>query len=164
MLQADAFWEFACELYAGEGVASVCLDLQDRLGLNVNMILFCYYASANKCQFAAAEFKACSQAIRSGEHALLAHRKLRKAQKGRPGYEAMLEQELNLERAQQQEIISYFNTVLRGRKPCRDDQNDFEVRTSSNNMIAYLSSTELTDEQCHDVLTRLSIAEHITDQ
>lgn len=35
------FWNFSLELYAGEGVAQACLDLQDRRGCDVNVLLFC---------------------------------------------------------------------------------------------------------------------------
>jgi len=35
------FWNFSLELYAGEGVAQACLDLQERRGCDVNVLLFC---------------------------------------------------------------------------------------------------------------------------
>src|SRR3954470_3940357 len=35
------FWNFSLELYAGEGVAEACLDLQERRGCDVNVLLFC---------------------------------------------------------------------------------------------------------------------------
>lgn len=35
------FWNFSLELYAAEGVAQACLDLQDRRGCDVNVLLFC---------------------------------------------------------------------------------------------------------------------------
>jgi uncharacterized protein (TIGR02444 family) len=35
------FWNFSLEIYAGEGVAEACLDLQDRRGCDVNVLLFC---------------------------------------------------------------------------------------------------------------------------
>jgi uncharacterized protein (TIGR02444 family) len=35
------FWNFSLELYAGEGVAEACLDLQERRGCDVNILLFC---------------------------------------------------------------------------------------------------------------------------
>ena len=31
------FWNFSLELYAGEGVAEACLDLQERRGCDVTM-------------------------------------------------------------------------------------------------------------------------------
>lgn len=41
------FWNFSLELYAGEGVAEACLDLQDRRGCDVNILLFCCWLGAS---------------------------------------------------------------------------------------------------------------------
>src|ERR1700689_2436291 len=38
-----AFWDFAVSLYDRPGVAPACLVLQDELGLDVNLILFCIW-------------------------------------------------------------------------------------------------------------------------
>ena len=35
------FWNFSLEIYSGEGVAEACLDLQERRGCDVNILLFC---------------------------------------------------------------------------------------------------------------------------
>lgn len=35
------FWNFSLELYGGDGVAEACLDLQERRGCDVNILLFC---------------------------------------------------------------------------------------------------------------------------
>lgn len=37
---AGAFWRFSLELYSRPGVASACLELQDRHGKDVNLVLF----------------------------------------------------------------------------------------------------------------------------
>ena len=41
------FWNFSLELYSGEGVAEACLDLQDRRGCDVNILLFCCWLGAS---------------------------------------------------------------------------------------------------------------------
>ena len=41
------FWNFSLELYGGEGVAEACLDLQDRRGCDVNVLLFCCWLAAS---------------------------------------------------------------------------------------------------------------------
>ena len=38
------FWQFSGAVYAHPGVAEACLDLQDRHGLDVNLLLFCAWA------------------------------------------------------------------------------------------------------------------------
>ncbi len=37
----NAFWRFSLAFYATPGVAPACLALQDREGLDVNLVLFC---------------------------------------------------------------------------------------------------------------------------
>jgi uncharacterized protein (TIGR02444 family) len=41
------FWNFSLEIYAGEGVAAACLDLQARRGCDVNILLFCCWLGAS---------------------------------------------------------------------------------------------------------------------
>ena len=41
------FWNFSLEIYAGEGVAEACLDLQARRGCDVNILLFCCWLGAS---------------------------------------------------------------------------------------------------------------------
>jgi uncharacterized protein (TIGR02444 family) len=42
--QASAFWGFAATLYARPDVARLCLELQDRAGRDVNLVLLCLWA------------------------------------------------------------------------------------------------------------------------
>jgi len=41
------FWNFSLEVFAGEGVAAACLDLQERRGCDVNILLFCCWLGAS---------------------------------------------------------------------------------------------------------------------
>jgi uncharacterized protein (TIGR02444 family) len=41
------FWNFSLEAYGGEGVARACIDLQDRHGVDVNVLLFCCWIGAS---------------------------------------------------------------------------------------------------------------------
>lgn len=40
------FWQFSGVVYARPGVAEACLDLQDRHGIDVNLLLFCAWTGA----------------------------------------------------------------------------------------------------------------------
>jgi len=40
------FWSFSLAVYSGSGVQAECLDLQDRYGIDVNLLLFCAYIGA----------------------------------------------------------------------------------------------------------------------
>lgn len=42
--RANPVWDYACDLYGRPGVAEACLSLQDRRGLDVNLLLFCCWA------------------------------------------------------------------------------------------------------------------------
>jgi uncharacterized protein (TIGR02444 family) len=39
----NPFWRFSLAIYAAPGVAAECLDLQNRIGIDVNVLLFCAY-------------------------------------------------------------------------------------------------------------------------
>jgi uncharacterized protein (TIGR02444 family) len=39
----SAFWDFSLDIYARPGVAAACLALQDRHGLDVNLLLACLF-------------------------------------------------------------------------------------------------------------------------
>jgi uncharacterized protein (TIGR02444 family) len=41
------FWNFSLEIYAAEGVSQACLDLQERRGCDVNVLLFCCWLGAS---------------------------------------------------------------------------------------------------------------------
>lgn len=42
----NPFWSFSLRVYRRPGVAPACLALQDRLGLDVNVLLLCLWAAA----------------------------------------------------------------------------------------------------------------------
>jgi uncharacterized protein (TIGR02444 family) len=43
----DAFWHFSLEAYGRPGVATACLDLQDRHGCDVNLVLCALWVGAS---------------------------------------------------------------------------------------------------------------------
>ena len=42
----NPFWDFSLKFYGGEGVASACLELQDKFGVDVNILLYCCWLAA----------------------------------------------------------------------------------------------------------------------
>lgn len=42
------FWEFSLAVYGSEGVAPACLALQDRRGIDVNLLLFCLWSATER--------------------------------------------------------------------------------------------------------------------
>lgn len=52
------FWEFSLAVYGGEGIAPACLELQDRRGIDVNLLLFCLWcASERQAAYDTASFR-----------------------------------------------------------------------------------------------------------
>lgn len=45
--EADLFWRCSLELYAKPGVKRACLSLQDKLGIDVNVLFFCVWWPAS---------------------------------------------------------------------------------------------------------------------
>ena len=41
--QSQHFWDFSVELYGQDGVSAACLELQNEFGLDINLLLFCYW-------------------------------------------------------------------------------------------------------------------------
>jgi uncharacterized protein (TIGR02444 family) len=44
---ADEFWSFSLKLYARPGISECLIDLQDRFGLNANVMLFCCWCGVS---------------------------------------------------------------------------------------------------------------------
>ncbi len=61
----NPFWRYSLALYEREAVAAACLNLQGRLGLDVNMLLFCCWAGANGRRLSAAEILDLIEAVQA---------------------------------------------------------------------------------------------------
>jgi uncharacterized protein (TIGR02444 family) len=44
----NPFWDFSLAVYGRQGVAPACIGLQDRLGVDVNVLLFCCFAACRR--------------------------------------------------------------------------------------------------------------------
>jgi len=58
------FWDYSLAVYDRDGVARACLALQDRHGLDVNLLLFCGWAGAQGVSLEAAELAALDDLVR----------------------------------------------------------------------------------------------------
>ena len=47
-LHSTKFWDFSNQLYDKDGVAEICLNLQEEFEVDVNLILFCYWIARFK--------------------------------------------------------------------------------------------------------------------
>jgi uncharacterized protein (TIGR02444 family) len=57
------FWDYSLAVYERPGVAPACLALQDRHGLDVNILLFCCWAGQSGRALSAAEFDGLMAAV-----------------------------------------------------------------------------------------------------
>jgi uncharacterized protein (TIGR02444 family) len=60
---ADRFWRFSLALYDRPGVAEACLALQDRHGLDVNILMWCGWHAAEGRDLTAAGIAAAEAAV-----------------------------------------------------------------------------------------------------
>jgi uncharacterized protein (TIGR02444 family) len=47
MTGRERFWDYSLRVYGLAGVANACLSLQDRFGLDINLLLYCCWLGAN---------------------------------------------------------------------------------------------------------------------
>lgn len=55
MQDTSSFWNFSLRFYATLGVADICLDLQDRFGFDVNILLYLLWQAQRRRRLAKAE-------------------------------------------------------------------------------------------------------------
>ena len=107
-LTSELFWQHSLQHYAKPGVADACLALQDTYQVNVNLLLFYHWCFAVNQPVSQALCNALDEAIARTDPAIQAHRKSRRAAKGSSHYEALKQQELELEAAQQAELVTTY--------------------------------------------------------
>ena len=44
-LHSTKFWDFSNQLYDKDGVTEICLNLQEELEVDVNLVLFCFWGA-----------------------------------------------------------------------------------------------------------------------
>jgi len=57
MSTSQKFWDFSNRVYQSDGVQEACLALQNKYGLDVNLVLFCCWSGALHGEFTEALFK-----------------------------------------------------------------------------------------------------------
>ena len=127
MLQASEFWNYSLNLYEQPGIKSTCLMLQDKFKLNVNLLMLCCYLNRLNNKLPVEGFNALTEAIEDTDLQLQAMRRKRRNSRGTPLYRELLQQELQIEKQQQQSLVEQVN------------QQELEQR-STDNLLCYLDS------------------------
>ncbi len=115
-MTGNPLWEFSLALYGRPGVPAACLDLQDRLGQDVNLLLFAAWAGmACNADLPAAELARIDSAVAPWRAEVVRPlRAVRRRVKGEDDalYRRMKAAELEAERVQQDRLFA-----LSGLKP-----------------------------------------------
>jgi uncharacterized protein (TIGR02444 family) len=88
---SEAFWTFSCHFYQNQRVAASCLELQDRHGADVNLVLFALWAASRGRQLDAAAIAEADRVARPWREAITQPlRAARRAMKPPPdGFDAV---------------------------------------------------------------------------
>jgi uncharacterized protein (TIGR02444 family) len=112
MTDESDFWRFSLRVYAAPGVAPECLSLQDRFGIDVNVLLFCAWLGVERgIALTADDLQECERAV-SEWHSRCVRplREARRAMKGLPGVEDIRAEikklELEAEKREQQTLYA----------------------------------------------------------
>jgi uncharacterized protein (TIGR02444 family) len=109
----DAFWEYSLSVYQHNEVKDACLLLQDRMDLNVNVILSMMYLCKHDRMYHFEDIEKLEADILPSEKNLKRHRAIRRDLKNINDlrYRQALSEELALEKEQQELITRYANTL-----------------------------------------------------
>lgn len=146
-LAAKSFWSFSLEVFALPRVARACLALQDRLGLDVNLLLFCCWLARRGRRLRPPELRAAVRCADAWQREVV--QPLRRARRAVSKTEPQLRRlrrritmlELDAERLEQ-ESLAHCASRLRARR-------EETVRAAaSSNLACYLSLTG-QESACH---------------
>lgn len=141
---AKDLWTFSLAVYDQPGVAAACLGLQDRHGLDVNILLYCCWAGVRGQTLDSGQFRQLRDASRAwSEEIVQPLRALRRRLKTEPGdaeqdlRARILDLELEAERLEQARLLAAL--------PLPADTP--EPKTAGANLRGYIKSRKLkTDE------------------
>ena len=111
-LTPELFWQHSLQHYAQPGVAEACLALQDNYQVNVNLLLFYHWCFTVNQPIPLLLRKALDEAVVRTDPAIQNHRIKRREAKGSSDYEVLKQQELELEAAQQAELVATYQKIM----------------------------------------------------
>lgn len=155
-LTADDFWDFSLQLYGKPEIQKVCLTLQDQYQLNVNLLLFACYLDAQGIFVSESDFKSLVQSSLKQDEQIQNTRAQRRNAKNKDAelYQNLKQQELQLERLQQSDIVQAMNKIDTPQAPGG-------VESATSNLDTYRQSegsNTSTDQQLNTLLNQLKSA------
>jgi uncharacterized protein (TIGR02444 family) len=158
---ATEFWRFSLSAYERPGVAPSCLALQDRLGLDVNLLLFCCWAGARGHRLSGAELAAALAAAAPWQREIVEplrriRRQLNQPSALDPGDAAILydqakQLELAAEEAEQRLLAAAVRLVP------QEVDDDRQASGTAANLLLYLGTANgAADEAAQQALAILA--------
>jgi uncharacterized protein (TIGR02444 family) len=155
---ASDFWTFSLQTYAKPNVASICLELQDRFGVDVNLLLYMLWAASKGRRLHIREISEIAGYVESWQkHVVTLLRVARRRLKSPPDGWHLAEtdqlrqrikaEELEAERLQQNAMANFLSVDKAG-------EADAEEAAAKSNLMRYASMLEVTFPERHvSVLT-----------
>ena len=154
-LNASHFWDYSLEVYAKGKVQNSLIQLQDDYQLNVNVLLLMMYLDKQRIALECSQFQALKQSIAGSDAQLIEFRRKRRHAKSGDEllYKALLEEELALEKQQQQLLINCVNSLSTKHLGVSDQEEQKKGKQALVNLFRYVefskvptSSEELISE------------------
>jgi uncharacterized protein (TIGR02444 family) len=154
-LNASHFWDYSLEVYAKGKVQNSLIQLQDDYQLNVNVLLLMMYLDKQRIALECSQFQALKQSIAGSDAQLIEFRRKRRHAKSGDEllYKALLEEELALEKQQQQLLINCVNSLSTKHLGVSDQEEQKKGKQAFSNLLRYVefcnipaSSEELISE------------------
>jgi len=156
---ASDFWTFSLQTYAKPNVADICLELQDRFGADVNLLLYMLWAASRGRRLHLREIAEIAGYVQSWQqHVVTPLRVVRRQLKSPPDGWSPAEtdrlrqrikaEELEAERLQQNAMVNFLSVDKAG-------QADADVVAAKFNLTSYASALEVIFPERHvSVLTQ----------
>ncbi len=136
----NPFWDFSLALYAQEGVAPLCLALQDQHKLDVNLLLYTVFAASCGIALSPSELSAVDASVADWRDTLVRPQRALRRRVDRDlepqARQALLDAELALERVQQERMWA-------ARRPPGDWQAPGQTPKLRDNLAALAAFTEI---------------------
>ncbi|NDV90775.1 TIGR02444 family protein [Alteromonas sp. 345S023] len=113
-LTDEGFWQYSVTTYQRNDIAPIAITLQDRFGVNVNILLLVCWCIEHGVIINLLQLRYVAEEVSAKSGPLEVLRRKRKAAKPKKGelteaYEALKQQELTLEREQQAVLVQRVN-------------------------------------------------------
>ena len=118
----NPFWQFSLSLYEEPGVSGYCIDLQDRHGVMVNLLLFCCWLGVHCRSLGKRHVQEIEQLVQQYNVEVIQALRARRRQ-GLSGDAAkeLMEKELQAEREEQDRLYEWFTCVDLPMTSCCDN-------------------------------------------